>query len=171
MSDSQGRGHAAAARLQAAAEEMLTEVHRLPAELLTWQPAPDVWSVMDILCHVEEFVPYWTRQATAAIQHPDVAWGRDHTDKDRLAAVTGTATRALADVERNIRASVLESADVLRRMSDASLDIEAPSRNPRLGVKPASFIVDHLLVQHVEKHIGQIRRNVSQYQQRGSSAS
>ncbi len=171
MSEAHGRGPVAAARLQAATDELLAEAQRLPQELLTWQPAPDVWSVMDILCHVEEFVPYWTHQAMAAMQHPEVAWGRDHTNKDRLAAVTGTASRVLADVTRNIRAAAIQSAETLRGMSDASFDIEAPSRNPRFGVKPASFIVDHLLVQHVEKHIGQIRRNVSQYQERGSSAS
>ena len=52
-------------------------------------------------------------------------------------------------------------------MSDADLDVESASRNPRLGVKPAQFIVDDLLVQHVEKHLGQVRRNVSQYQHKG----
>jgi fumarylpyruvate hydrolase len=31
------------------------------------------------------------------------------------------------------------------------------------------FIVDRLLVEHVEKHVGQIRRNVRQYQQKGES--
>jgi len=51
----------------------------------------------------------------------------------------------------------------LRRLSDADLAVEATSRNPRWGMKPASFVVDDLLVQHVAKHQGQIRRNVSQF--------
>jgi hypothetical protein len=38
-----------------------------------------------------------------------------------------------------------------------------PSRNPRWDVKPAAFVMDHLLVEHVEKHLGQIRRNVRQF--------
>jgi hypothetical protein len=171
MSETRSHGQAAAIRLQALADEMLAEVQRLPPDLIAWQPAPDVWSVMDILCHVQEFVPYWTWQAAGVISHSDVAWGRDHTDRDRLAAVTDTAARQLADVMASIRTAVRESAEALRRMSDTDLAIEAASRNPRWGVKPALFIVEHLLVQHVEKHLGQIRRNVSQYQQRGSSAS
>ncbi len=61
----ESRGEAAGARLRAAADEMLTEVERLPSDLITWQPAPDVWSVMDILCHVQEFVPFWTAQTLA----------------------------------------------------------------------------------------------------------
>jgi fumarylpyruvate hydrolase len=55
-------------------------------------------------------------------------------------------------------------------LSDADLDVEAPSKNPRWGVKPAQFIVDHLLIEHVEKHIGQIRRNVTQYREKHDAA-
>jgi hypothetical protein len=32
-------------------------------------------------------------------------------------------------------------------------------------VKPASFVIDELLVHHVAKHQGQIRRNVVQFAQ------
>jgi hypothetical protein len=37
-------------------------------------------------------------------------------------------------------------------------------------VKPASFVVDHLLIQHVEKHLGQIRRNVTQFREARAKA-
>jgi uncharacterized damage-inducible protein DinB len=164
------RAHAAAARLQSAVAEMLAEVERLPNELLTWRPADDVWSVMDNLCHVQEFVPYWTGQALQAIRHPDQLWGRDHSNTDRLAAVTNTATRRLADVDGAIRAAAREAADAIGHLTDADLDIEATSKNPRWTQKPAFFIVDHLVVQHVEKHLGQIRRNVQQFQERKASA-
>jgi hypothetical protein len=62
----------------------------------------------------------------------------------------------------DIRQAVHRSADALNGLSDADLALEATGRNPRWGVKPASFVVDHLLVQHVEKHLGQIRRNAGQ---------
>jgi uncharacterized damage-inducible protein DinB len=164
MPEPQSRAHAAAARLESLVEAMLAEAGQLSADLVTWQPAEGVWSVMDVLCHVEEFVPYWTQQTAQIVRHPERAWGRDHTDKDRLAAVHDTAARSFSDVQRAIRQGARESADVLRRMSDADLNIESASRNPRWGTKPAYFIVDHLLVQHLEKHLGQIRRNVSQHQ-------
>ena len=45
------------------------------------------------------------------------------------------------------------------------LAAEAASKNPR-GVKPASFVVDDLLVHHVMKHQNQIRRNISQFNER-----
>jgi hypothetical protein len=46
------------------------------------------------------------------------------------------------------------------------LPVEATSKNPRWGVTPASFVVDQLLVGHVEKHLGQIRRNAGQFAER-----
>ena len=58
----QSRPIAAATRLQATTDEIITEVRRLPAELIHWVPAQGVWSVMDILCHIRELVPFWTAE-------------------------------------------------------------------------------------------------------------
>jgi fumarylpyruvate hydrolase len=165
------RGQQAGARLEAAARAMLAEVERLPPDLVSWKPAPDVWSVMEILCHVQEFIPYWTTQARNVVARPEELWGRDHTNQDRLAAVSSAASRRLPDVVEAIRQAAAESAAALAQLSDADLDVEATSRNPRFGRKPAHFIVDHLIAGHVEKHVGQIRRNVTQYQQRSESVS
>ena len=163
MSESHTRARAGGLRLQAAAEEMIAEVQQLPPDLITWKPANDVWSVMEILCHVQEFVPYWAGQITQIVEHPDQTWGRDHTNTDRLAAVESAAGRTLSDVQHAIRTAARDAAERIAHLNDADLDVEATSKNPRWGVKPAHFVLDHLLVQHVEKHIGQIRRNVSQY--------
>ena len=163
----ESRGQQAGARLRAAVEHLLATVAPLPADLITWQPGPNVWSVMDNLCHVQEFIPYWTSQALKVVAHPGETWGRDPTNADRLAAVTDTSARRLPDVVAAIRQAAAASADALARLSEADLDAEGPSRNPRFGVKPAHFIVDELLVGHVEKHVGQIARNVAHYQQQG----
>ena len=167
----ESRGQRAGARLRAAVDDLLAEVAALPAAVITWKPAADVWSVMDNLCHVEEFVPYWTTQAVQVVERPDEPWGRDHTDRDRLVAVANTSVRQLSDVQQAIRQVAAAAADRLARLSDADLDLEATSRNPRWGAKPAHFIVDHLIVGHVEKHLGQIRRNVTLFQQRGAAVS
>ena len=165
MPEPQTRARTAALRLQTATEEMIAEVQQLPPDLITWKPADDVWSVMEILCHVQEFVPYWAGQISQIVEHPEQTWGRDHTNTDRLAAVERAAERTLPDVQHAIRNAARDAAERIGHLSDADLDVEATSKNPRWGVKPAHFILNHLLVQHVEKHIGQIRRNVSQYPQ------
>ena len=155
----------AAVRLQRITDEILSEVEHLPPALINWIPREGVWSVMDILCHIREFIPFWTGETVRIARRPDEAWGRDHTDTGRLAAVTKTAAYKLDDVVADIRRLARESAETLDGLSDADLSIEATSKNPRWGLKPASFVVHHLLVGHAEKHLGQIRRNAAQFSQ------
>ena len=163
MPESHARASAAADQLTSTADEILAEVQQLPAEIIHWVPAPGVWTVMDNLCHIREFVPFWTGETLRIVQRPSEPWGRDQTDTARLAAVTNTAARRLADVIADIREAVRRSAETLRTLSDDQLAVEAASKNPRWGVKPASFVIDDLLVHHVAKHQGQIRRNVAQF--------
>ena len=159
-------GAAAASRLQTTTEEIVADVRALPAELITWIPAEGVWSVMDNLCHIREFVPFWTGETLRIVRRPHETWGRDHTDTARVAAVTNTSSYNLDAVIADIRRGVQESARTLAGLSDADLANEATSKNPKWGLKPASFVVDHLLVQHVDKHLGQVRRNVAQFKTR-----
>lgn len=135
----------------------------MPPELIHWVPSEGVWTVMDNLCHVREFVPFWTGETLRIVHRPAEPWGRDHTDTKRVAAVTNTVTYRLEDVVSDIREAVRQSAATLRSLSDEDLAVEATSKNPRWGLKPASFVVDELLVHHVAKHQGQIRRNVAQF--------
>jgi hypothetical protein len=118
---------------------------------------------MDLLCHIREFVPYWTNEALQIVRDPEQSWGRDHTDPGRLAAVANTSSYELADVLASIHDAVQQSIGSLNGLSDAELATEAMSRNPRWGRKPASFVLEHLIVQHIENHLGQIRRNVAQF--------
>jgi uncharacterized damage-inducible protein DinB len=163
MPEPETRAGAAAARLTATADEILLEVQQLPPELIHWVPAAGVWTVMDNLCHIREFVPFWTFETLRIVKRPAEPWGRDHTDTARLAAVTNTAAHTLQDVVTDIRDAVRRSAETLKTLSEQDLAVEATSKNPRWGVKPASFVVDELLVHHLAKHQGQIRRNISQF--------
>jgi uncharacterized damage-inducible protein DinB len=155
----------AAAKLQSISDEILNEFRQLPKELIHWRPAADAWSAMDILCHIEEFVPYWTAQILAVTNRSAGEWGRTHVDPHRLTAVENTAARNVDEVEKHMRLSVQHSAGAIANLNDADLDIEAPSRNPRWGVKPAGFILDDLLLGHMSKHLGQIRRNAEQFRE------
>jgi uncharacterized damage-inducible protein DinB len=163
MPEPQTRAAAAADRLTTTVDGILAEVQQLPPELIHWVPAEGVWTIMDNLCHIREFVPFWTGETLRIVQRPAEQWGRDHTDTARLAAVTSTAILRLDVVIADIRATVRRSAETLRALGDDELTVEAASKNPRWGVKPASFVIDELLVHHVAKHQGQIRRNVAQF--------
>ena len=56
-----------------------------------------------------------------------------------------------------------KSAAALTSLNDDDLAMKASSKNPRWGVKPASFVIDDLLVHHIAKHQARIRRNIAQY--------
>jgi uncharacterized damage-inducible protein DinB len=152
----------ACGQIDAALNEIETKVKPLPRAWLSWRPAADVWSILDILSHMEEFVPYWTGQIMAIVYHSDQEWGRTHADPDRLEAVADTDRRELLDVLASIRNRVDSMRNRLLPLSDETLEITARSRNPRWETKPASFILDHLLVQHVVNHSAQIQRNIDQ---------
>ena len=170
MPEPYARASAAADQLVRTTDEILAEVQQLPAEVVHWVPAEGVWTVMDNLCHIREFVPFWTGETLRIVRRPSEPWGRDHTDTARLAAVTNTAAYRLDQVVADIHAAVGRSAEALRALSDEQLAVEATSKNPRWGVKPASFVIDDLLVHHVAKHQHQIRRNVSQFNEARAKA-
>lgn len=104
---------AAAVRLGAVTDAIETEVRGMPSELITWMPGEGIWSVMDNLCHIREFVPFWMNEALRIAGHPEEQWGRDRNDTARLAAVTNTASNALEEVLADIRGAVQQSADTL----------------------------------------------------------
>lgn len=149
--------------LQTTFEQLETEVRVIPAEWLPRKPGPEVWSIFDNLCHIREFVPYWTGHIESIKIDPTKPWGRTHADADRLAAVADTAGTDLDTILSDIRARIHAACKVLSRLHDEDLNIEAPSRNPRWGIKPAGFILDTLLVKHLEGHRQQIQRNVEEY--------
>lgn len=153
----------AASTIRGTAAQIESDVRRLPLESIHWRPAPKVWSVMDNLCHIVEFVPYWTGEIQAIVLDPSQSWGRDHTHAGRLQAVADTGGEQLENVLLRMRQVVDASAETLASLPDKTLTIEALSRNARWGRKPASFIVDHLLVQHLENHRAQIQRNARQF--------
>ena len=84
---------------------------------------------MDILCHIREFVPFWTGETVRIVRRPDEQWGRDHTDTARLAAVTGTAANTLEDVLADIRRLLRRSVETLSDLSDADLSVTATSNS------------------------------------------
>ena len=148
--------HVTTASMRSTTEEILSEVDSMPKDCIHWKPGPEIWTVMDNLCHIAEFVPYWTAQVEQVIQDPDKQWGRTHHDADRLAAVVDTSSRDLTGVKEQIRSSVARSESTLERFTPDQLAIQAPSRNAKWGLKPASFILDTLLVAHLKATCSQI---------------
>jgi uncharacterized damage-inducible protein DinB len=162
-------GQDAARTLESTAAEIAADVRGLPGDMLYWHPSPEEWSVMDNLCHIEEFIPFWMGEIETIVVDPTQLWGRNQAHEGRLAAVRDTSRRELGEVLRAVSERTGKAAASLRALGDVALQTEATSRNPRWGVKPAQFIVDELLVGHLKNHRGQVQRTIAKYRQAHAS--
>jgi uncharacterized damage-inducible protein DinB len=149
---------------QQSLESIITASQELSSEALNWKPAEDKWSVMEVLVHVDEAIPYWLDELNNLLETPGTEWGRGLQDERRLAALAAVGSRSLEEVLASIKKSKEQVALVLGPITDDELKQESPSRNPRFGTKPLSFVIQHLLVDHAASHVGQIARNIEQYQ-------
>lgn len=144
-----------------ALEQIIRKVKGLDIETIRWKPSEEEWSIMQILCHLLEAVPYWLKEIDHLLTSPGSEWGRGLQDQDRLDAVAHTENQSISSVLDGLKDLKTQVEIGLSKLNQENLKQEAPSRNPRFGTKPISFIVDHLLVEHVSKHYGQIQRNLN----------
>ncbi len=142
-------------------DKMTETTLSLSEETIRWNPTKDEWSIMQILCHILEAVPYWLGEIRQIKEQPGELWGRNHLQEARIAAVTNTDSRSVDDVLRELASLKSLVEKELGTLDEETLAIQATSRNPNFGTKPISFIVDHLIVEHTSKHYGQIQRNLS----------
>lgn len=148
-------------------DQILLKAKRLSEEVIRWNPTEEEWSIMQILCHLVEAVPYWLDEIELLLETPGKEWGRGLQQEDRLEAVNKDKvdSTSVSDVLKQLEELKYRVEQTLGKLDEEKLSLEAPSRNPRFGTKPISFIVDHLLVEHTSKHFGQIERNLSKVNQ------
>ncbi|RAS89359.1 DinB family protein [Priestia endophytica] len=149
--------------VQQSLDQVIQISEGLSNEVLRWNPTEEEWSVMQILCHLAEALPYWLNEIEQLLENPGKEWGRGLQDEARLAAVEKSKVHntSLLDALKKLEEVKLQVENTLSKLDERKLAMEAPSQNPRFGTKPISFIVDHLLVEHASKHLGQIERNLS----------
>jgi uncharacterized damage-inducible protein DinB len=147
--------------VQQSLNQMIETTNSLSEETIRWKPSDEEWSIMEILCHVLEAIPYWIGEINQLKANPGTEWGRNHLQQARLDAVAAADQRTVEEIIKNLT-SLKDQIEVeLGSLDSDTLAAEAPSRNPNFGTKPISFIVNHLIVEHARKHVGQIQRNLS----------
>ncbi|AOL34345.1 DinB family protein [Geobacillus thermoleovorans] len=145
-------------------KKIVQKVSPLTEDVIRWKPSADEWSIIEILCHVEEVIGYWTRELVRVIQAGGGEWGRGLNDEARLAAVRQADARAVSEVIRGIEQAATFADEQLAALSDEQLALEAPHRNPKFGVKPMTFLVEHFLTEHLAGHLRQIERNLRKHE-------
>ncbi|MDM5357625.1 DinB family protein [Peribacillus sp. ACCC06369] len=146
-------------------DHILETVANLPEETIRYKLADDEWSIMQILSHLAEAIPYWLGEVETVIAKPGAKWGRGLQDPARLAAVTHTDKLAVDDVLKQLEELKYKVESRLGNLDEETLSRESPHRNfAKFGNKPVSYIVEHFIDEHISGHYDQIKRNLSKIQ-------
>lgn len=149
-------------RTKKSLDDMVKVLEETDQATLYIKPSEEEWSGMQIVAHVLEAVDFWIEDLEALLIVPGAKWGRNHEHVRRLAAVEeGVVSRLKKD---HVIAELKNLAERVEK-SFAKVTIEdlektAPSYNPKFDGKPLSFLVDHLIVLHVEGHYNQLVRHL-----------
>ncbi len=142
-------------RLETLVDQMLTACSGMQSAQLHRTPGPELWSVIMILAHLAELLPYWASQAceVASRSENDAPFGRTHDDPDRIAAVETRAGLTLEQVLPSVREALATAAAALRTIPAAGW--QKTGRHARRGEMTVQQIVDQFLFEHVEEHTQQ----------------
>lgn len=148
--------------IQTSLDQIIETVSGLSEETIRWNPSGEEWSIMQIISHLNEALPYWLGEIATVVRTPGSQWGRGLQDPARLAAVANTDQQSVAD---ELKKLAQVKADVQSQLSGLSADTlaqESPHRNfAKFGNKPVFFIADHFIDEHAAGHYNQIQRNLS----------
>ncbi|WP_079527393.1 DinB family protein [Halobacillus hunanensis] len=133
-------------------------------DIVKWKPSEDEWSILQVHCHVNESLNFWTEDLLGAVNGNE-KWGRTLKHEGRLAAVENVEGTNIQEIRSQIEASRDRVVNELGKLDPSVLDMEKEHVNPKFGVKPLSFLVEHFIVEHVDKHVSQAERNVNNYKQ------
>lgn len=151
-------------RARLAAVEQRLEIHAArPAPTGLTEPDPggtERWEAGQIWAHVAEFPGYWLGQVEQVIadaasgEREPIPFGRTKTDAGRLAAIERDRRVAPGRLLERVR-------EAIDRAEGALLDHLPPAWetrgvHPTLGEMPASRILEHFIVEHLEEHAAQL---------------
>ncbi|MBA4537493.1 DinB family protein [Bacillus aquiflavi] len=148
--------------IQQSLNKMIQTSESLSEEVIRWKPSEAEWSILQILSHINEAIPYWLGEIIKIIETPGTTWGRGLQDQARLSAVANPDELSVKVILDSLKEQKDHISAVLNTLTEEQLTIESPHINfAKFGNKPVSFIVDHFIDEHLKGHYGQIHRNLS----------
>jgi len=146
-----------ARRLEAVAYQLAALLRR-PAvsERLRVAPGAAEWSVMEVLGHLVEMVPFWIGQSAkivAAVEPP--VFGRELDAPERLAGPAQGASGDMQALLKQFEVNVADAAEEIRCLSAA--DYAKSGRHIQRGAMTVAEVVGLFVVAHAESHLKQVR--------------
>ena len=145
-------------RLERSVNQLISEIERLPADVLYRPPSEGEWPVMSTLAHLAELLPYWAHQAAGIAARPGEPFGRTHDDPDRIGAVQEHGQDSLDTAVNRIRASLEECVSLLRALPAEAWSLSG--QHAIRGPMTIEQLVDAFLVNHAEEHAVQVQASV-----------
>lgn len=143
-------------------DSIVNKLDNVSEKDIRWNPTEEEWSILQIVSHLNEAIPYWLDEVERVLAQPGSKWGRGLQDADRLAAVANPDALNVAEEITTLKGLKLQVADRLGNVSEAQLQEENPHRNfEKFGNKPVSFMIGHFIEEHLTGHDGQVQRNLS----------
>src|SRR5699024_4954221 len=69
-------------------QEMINIIQDLEDDTIRWNPAPKEWSIMQIVSHVSEAIPYWVELTKKLLKDPNTKMERTYFSQSRLNALS-----------------------------------------------------------------------------------
>ncbi|SFK04285.1 DinB superfamily protein [Halobacillus dabanensis] len=140
-------------------------VSNVSEEIVRWKPSEDEWSILQVHSHVNESLNFWIQDLVEAVDGK-AKWGRTLKHEGRLKAVEDVEDLDIAGIRDEIDASKERVLTEIGKMDSEVFKQEKEHVNPKFGVKPLSFLVEHFIIEHIGKHITQVERNIANYKEK-----
>jgi hypothetical protein len=153
-----------ATRLRDAGEAMLGLRGQLVAGE-PWPLSPDYgtgpeadWGPREVLAHVNEMLPYWTRQLEGVLAGDvgtAIPFGRTADDADRLRRIAEDRQRPAGELLDGIDAGLVTALGFVTERTDA--DLARVGLHPTRGELSVGDSLERFVVGHLEDHVAQLR--------------
>ena len=141
------------AGLKAAKEQVELAIAGITEAEARQQPAPDAWSVSQLLAHIAEIIGFWMDKAVLITEEKDPQISRSDVENDlRLAAVTDAAEESLEDLLQSVDIACEEGVETIGEIDPADLD--RPGHRETNPITAGGVIEN--LAKHVSAHAVQI---------------
>jgi hypothetical protein len=121
------------------------------------EPEAD-WGPREVLAHVNEMLPYWTRQLEGVLaggRNSAPPFGRIAADPDRLRRIAEDRRRPAGELLDGIDAGLVTALGFLTELGDA--DLERVGLHPTRGELTVRDSLERFVVGHLEDHVNQLR--------------
>ena len=144
--------------LGAALTRVLASLEGIEAAEAHEVPAPDEWTVVQLLAHIAEIQGFWTAKAVEITREDDPNITRTEVENDiRLAAVEGQAQDSLADLIQ--RAAEANSRAIGTVGGIDPGDLERPGHRGEDNPITVKGVIEYV-ARHVEEHAVQIAESL-----------